>query len=326
MPPRKTAAKVPSRPVSEHPHSWRSLGGVFAASLAMIVMAPVFVLAVEPESPQSDDGTVVGIVRELRKDVAELRAQMRSIDAKVEALGSSVADPALSGAGVADCLASCQAQGIACLKSPAAPPTTGLSNLTTTTTPPTVIAKENACRRNVDRCVQSCRPRTNAVVTPSCETSCAVSLDACVRAAGNNVDAAQRCRIANRFCLADRCMRPAPTSLVVGASKVPAGTCVSQCRRAHAMCADRVKFDAQGMAECDAVLKVCEEVACKDDDQPIGDEITAQCEDACTATFNKCRTTAGKNESALKACDAPYGQCRDACRRQVGGGEGTIRR
>lgn len=325
--PTRTPVRRSSKAISKepHPHSWRGMAGVIGASLAMIIMAPIFVLAVETEEVQ-DDGTILGVMRELRREMGELRSRVENIDAKLDEISSAPAtvDPAFASAGIPECVATCQARGIECLKSSTTPPSTSAS---ATSTPPAIIAKETACRRQTDACIQACRPPRNApVVAPSCETTCAVSMNACVRAAGNDVSAAERCRLVNRFCLAERCVRPPAPSLIVAASKIPVGMCASQCRRGYAICADRVRYDIVGLEECKTVLKVCEEVACKDDERPIGEEIVQQCEDGCTASFDRCRASAGTNASRQKLCDTAYGQCRDLCRQQTGGGTNTTNR
>jgi hypothetical protein len=285
----------------------------------MMVMAPIFVLAVETgPTTQTDDGTVLGVMRELRKEVSDLRVRMDAMSMKIDQIGPA-GDPALADSFVSDCVATCQGKGVECLRSSNSS-SGSLPSLSAGAVPPTLITKENTCRRLTDQCVQTCHPPRVTVVTPSCETSCAVSMNACVRAAGNNTEAAERCRLANRYCLAEKCIKPTPTSLTVAAAKMPAGTCVSQCRRGYDICASRTTYDTQGLEECASVLRVCEQVTCKNDDQPIGTEITVQCENACTASFSRCQAAGNGDESKLRTCNSQYGSCRDACRQQVGGG------
>lgn len=327
MPPRRIS-RIQSP--SGHPHhSWRAALGVLLSSLVIMVSAPLFVNAftLAQASPTDEGGSVLDAVSALRTEVADLRRMIAELAASVDDQGRTLEDlagqkdePSLGTPGIPECIAKCRTNGISCYKKAATAPASSA------TAPPTASSLLNgspqqaACRRQIDTCIQACRPRTTGSPV-TCETRCAVSFGSCIRGAGNDEQAAIRCRIANRACLAETCTATSTASLLLRTSRVPSASCGEQCRRESEICLELAKFDAQAIEECRSLTKVCLEVACKgtEEDTPLGQDLTKICEDSCTTTFLQCQ---GAAATAPANCNTAYGTCRDNCRRAIGGEAG----
>jgi len=297
--------------------------GIVLASLVMIVAAPVFVHAFTGDTVQAQATSDLSSVSSMLSD---LKSQIATVDGKVDALTARVVaqgganDASVAASGVATCLSTCRATEAACLKTAFSKPIAPM--LSTSGTISIVNTQDTACAKAADVCALSCKPQPT--VTPSCQARCAMDLGACIRAAGDDTVAAQRCRSRNTICLAALCIPPSAGSLIVRTSRVPASSCVTQCATEAQICQQNSSID---QSDCDVTTKVCLNVVCAGAPVPIGTVLLQTCENACTAKFESC-TKSTKDEAATTSCNNRYGSCRDTCRKVAGGtnesfGQGT---
>jgi len=326
---------------------------VLIACLVVIVAAPFYVYAVSDLSNGTVDlggiNTSLRAVKDslevVRERVDMLNSKLDTLSSRLETVYSAESDPVTSMPGVAECLDACRKTTASCFSMTLptsfntssnfaavqglALPAKYLTAPTNIIQAPTTVSSGgfgqfNTCQTRVEACANTCRSFAN---TLACDTTCAIQLGACVKGALSDRQAEAACRAANLRCLTSVCPRTVPGARREAAPNADSpDICRSQCLRFYAVCRQANRLSSSGLTECDQIKKYCDELACavapaatgQAQPQPPAQNIV--CENNCTSVFLLCRDNAAGNGQALELCNSNYGDCRNQCLIQSGGG------
>ncbi|MEO5927272.1 MAG: hypothetical protein ABIO72_01080 [Patescibacteria group bacterium] len=336
----------PTPPPTPVQNPFRKVVAAAGVMLILVMSVPMFADAVYGQAVPSTPGvdqtsnlisaltSLSSQIGLLKNDVASLRTQLAAGDGQRTGSSASAIDTTM-----ADCLESCRNKLSVCL---AKQPVSTLAN------PPL-----DACRVGANNCMNACRPRPTTTI--ACEDRCAVALGGCVVQAGDDATKLNDCRIQNRKCVIAAC-RPHADS--AAPSRVPVSVCRDQCARDLAICSTAAAYDREELATCNAVAAKCLRDVCTgyevnstasfllnlppsargildlsspglsssgETNTSPGQQITIDCENACTSRFNSCSAMSGSDATAQSVCNASFGTCRDDCRTAVGGGDAVTR-
>jgi|GEM_PF-2554036 len=301
---------------------------VLIACLVVIVAAPFYVYAVSDLSTGTVDlGGINTSLRTVKESLEDVRGRIDMLNLKLDTLSSRLetvysaeSDPVTSMPGVAECLDACRKTTASCFSMTLPTSFNTSSNFAAVRG----FGQFNACQTRVEACANTCRSFVN---TLSCDTICAIQLGACVKGALSDRQAEAACRAANLRCLTSVCPRTVPGARREAAPNADSpDICRSQCLRFYAVCRQANRLSSSGLTECDQIKKYCDELACaaapaatgQAQPQPPAQNIV--CENNCTSVFLLCRDNAAGNGQALELCNSNYGDCRNQCLIQSGGG------
>lgn len=324
-------------PKSPFHRSWSAAG----LAMLVIIFVPLFANAVNGQSVS--DGTPTGnqtaalisALSNLESRVADLATAYQN--SRNGSLGTTADQTALAD-GMPQCLQSCRTALGSCLRSSG---TASTSSPTARVSPSLATGATtglDACRSRANDCINKCRPTPPPVV--SCEDRCAVALGGCLLGAGTDATKLKDCRVQNQRCLIAACVGGAPSS----ATRVPSQICRDQCARDRAICQRAARFDTTALRGCDTTAQICLQQVCLTTDAAApqtntlltpgvvapstsptqgataGQQVTINCENACTQTFNSCTTNAAGDAGIQQGCNTSYGDCRNQCLTLIGGG------
>jgi len=315
-----------------------------AVLLLLVLSIPMFVGAVQGQSVDtsplgSQTLSLISAFGQLGQQIDALKTEMQSLQSSLTAVQQTTQATTL-GAGIPECLYSCRTKLTQCLTVHP----TSTSPLAVTHLLPSPLTTQlitlDACRTNANTCMNACKPL--AAGTVSCEDKCAVALGGCIQAAGNDVTKLADCRKNDQQCLIAACQKNTPDAASM--SRIPTAVCGDQCLRDLSICREGAALDQVQLDACDAAARTCQSVLCnlptssasvtsgstpgtpvgttpsQSGSQAPGQQITVNCENACTATFLACRQTNASSPNILATCDSGYGDCRNVCLQAIGGG------